>query len=538
MRKETLPFVHLKQTEKYPFKTPLRASKYALLLYSNTQKSKMQTERIACQQLKSLITTAENAANMVHTGATIGTSGFTKSGDSKVVLPALAERALIEPLELTLLSGASLGYDTDGRLAESGALYKRMPFQADPQLRKKINNHEVLYNDQHLCDTAEQLHTHQTKPLDFAIIEVCCIDENGIIYLTSSVGNSVTFALEAKYLILEVNHHFPYDFIGLHDLTAIANPPHRQPLAITATADRIGNPGIQIDLSKVIAIIETDIPDSKPEMCAPDITTQAIARHLISFLENEVKQGRLTDTLLPLQAGIGKIANAVLSGLQTSNFRQLTMYSEVLQDSTLDLIDAGKLAIASGSAFTFSESYYQRFITHFERYKDKFVLRPQNISNASEVIHRLGVIAINTAIEFDLYGNVNSTHLCGTQMMNGIGGSDEFTRNAYLSIFVCPSSSKNNSISHIVPMVSHVDHTEHDVDILVTEQGLADLRGLAPIERAERILANCVHPVYREQLRAYFEEAKALKGQTPHLLSRAFEWHIRLKEQGTMQSTL
>ncbi len=164
-------------------------------------------------------------------------------------------------------------------------------------------------------------------------------------------------------------------------------------------------------------------------------------------------------------------------------------------------------------------------------------IRPQNISNAPEIIRRLGVIAINTAIEFDIYGNVNSTHTSGTKIMNGIGGSGDFARNAYLSIFVAPSASKNNTISHIVPMVSHVDHTEHDVDILVTDQGLADLRGLAPRERAQVIIDNCVHPTYKANIQQYFNTAKTnVGGHTPHIIEQAFDMHIRLKNTGTMQA--
>lgn len=164
------------------------------------------------------------------------------------------------------------------------------------------------------------------------------------------------------------------------------------------------------------------------------------------------------------------------------------------------------------------------------------VLRPQNISNAPGLIRRLGVIAINTAIEFDIYGNVNSTHVGGTHIMNGIGGSGDFARNAYLSIFVTQAASKGNTRSHVLPMVSHVDHNEHDVDILITEQGLADLRGLAPRERAELIIENCTHPEYKDELRSYFERACAeRKGQTPHILEEAFSWHTRLRETGTMK---
>ena len=237
---------------------------------------------------------------------------------------------------------------------------------------------------------------------------------------------------------------------------------------------------------------------------------------------------------MPQQAGIGKVANAVLTGFIDSEFENLTMYSEVLQDSTFDLLDSGKMLFASGSSITVSEEYYERIFNDFDKYKDKVVLRPQDISNAAEVIRRLGIISINTALECDIYGNVNSTHVSGTDMMNGIGGSGDFARNSYLSIFVTQSVAKNNTISRVVPMVSHTDHTEHDVDIIVTEQGLADLRGLAPRQRAEVIIQNCVHPLYREQIQDYFDRSCARGGHTPHLLEEAFSWYQNQKESGTM----
>jgi succinyl-CoA:acetate CoA-transferase len=119
-------------------------------------------------------------------------------------------------------------------------------------------------------------------------------------------------------------------------------------------------------------------------------------------------------------------------------------------------------------------------------------------------------------------------------MMNGIGGSGDFSRNAHLAIFVTKSVAKRGTISSIVPMVTHVDHNEHDVDVIVTEQGLADLRVLAPRERAEVIIKNCVHPDYRELAMDYLREATARGGHTPHLLSKAFAWHEAFAEHGTM----
>ncbi len=211
------------------------------------------------------------------------------------------------------------------------------------------------------------------------------------------------------------------------------------------------------------------------------------------------------------------------------------MYSEVLQDSTFDLFDAGKLDFASGSSITLSPARAAQVFGHLDAYKDRLVLRTQEVSNHPEIIRRLGIIALNTALEADIYGNVNSTHVLGTHMMNGIGGSGDFARNAYLSIFATKSVAKGGAVSSIVPMVSHVDHIPQDVDILVTEVGLADLRGLAPRERARTIIANCTVQPYRDMLLAYHEEAIATGGgQTPHVLEKALSWHTRYRDTGTM----
>lgn len=495
----------------------------------------MSLSRIRLESLHNKVMTAEEAAQLIQDGMVVGSSGFTKAGDSKVVLPALAERAKKENVKITLMTGASLGHDTDGKLAEAGALKKRMPFQVDRILRNKINAGEVLFIDQHLSEAAELLHNKNLPPVDIAVLEVAYIDRDGSFVPTTSVGNSLTFASLAKQVILEVNMAVSEDVYGLHDIYQAEDYPHRNVIPIVAPWNKIGRKTIPLDPNKVVGIVFTDIKDSPADIAAPDEKTSNIAKHILEFFENEVKLGHLTDRLLPLQAGIGKVANAVLTGFKDSNFYDLTMFSEVLQDSTFDLIDSGKLSFASASSVTVSQECYDRVFGNLAKYRDKFVLRPQNISNTPGLIRRLGIIAINTAIEFDIYGNVNSTHISGSKIMNGIGGSGDFARNAYLSIFVTQAASKENKISHVLPMVSHVDHTEHDVDILVTDIGLADLRGLAPRERAQKIIDNCVHPDYREELQSYFDRACARGGHTPHLLEEAFSWHMRLAETGSMK---
>ena len=496
----------------------------------------MYRDRIRHGGLRDKIITAEEAASFIRDGMTVGMSGFTRAGEAKAVPMALAARAQTDPLQITLLTGASLGNDLDKTLAEAHVLKRRMPFQSDPGLRKSINAGEVMFVDQHLSQTVEMLRTHQLPPVDIAIVEAAAITEEGGIVPTTSVGNSASFAILAPKVIVEINLTQPLLLEGIHDIYIPTRRPHRDPIPVVAPHSRAGLPYIPIPPEKIAGIVITEKLDSSARISPPDDGTRAIAGHLIDLLHHEVKQGRMGTDLRPLQAGIGSVANAVLHGLISSPFHDLTMYSEVLQDSTFDLFDSGKLLFASGSSITLSREKHDEVMANIGAYKPKLLLRPQEISNHPEVVRRLGVLCINTALEFDIYGNVNSTHVGGTQMMNGIGGSGDFARNGFLSIFVTKSIAKEGKVSSVVPMVSHVDHTEHDVGILITEQGLADLRGLAPRERAKLIIENCAHPDYRDRLADYYERAVSRGGHTPHVIEEALSWHRALAETGTMQS--
>jgi len=495
----------------------------------------MLQDRIRRPSLLDKVMSPAEAALFIRDGMTVGMSGFTRAGDAKAVPLALAERAATEPFGITLITGASLGNGIDEVLTRSHVLKRRLPFQSDRVLRAALNRGEVMFIDQHLSETVELLRSRQMGPIDVAVVEAVAITREGGIIPTTSVGNSATFAILAEKVIIELNIGQPAELEGLHDIYIPTRRPHREPIPIVSPDSRVGLPFIQIDPDKIAAIVITERQDSSAETTAPDDETRAIAGHLIEFLSHEVRKGRLTETLAPLQAGIGSIANAVLHGLIDSPFHDFTMYSEVLQDSTFDLFDSGKLAFASGSSMTLSAACQARVMPDLRHYKSRLVLRPQEVSNHPEVLRRLGVIAINTALECDIYGNVNSTHVGGTHMMNGIGGSGDFARNAYMGIFVTKSLAKDGSISRIVPMVPHVDHNEHDVDVVVTEIGLADLRGLAPRERAGVIIANCIHPSYRELAADYYRRAvRDHGGQTPHLLAEAYSWHLRQEATGSM----
>ncbi|KAB3534398.1 acetyl-CoA hydrolase/transferase family protein [Alkaliphilus pronyensis] len=496
------------------------------------------TERIQKKEYLNKIMTAMEAASLIKDGMTIATSGFTPAGYPKEVPKALAERIKREGtgLKINLFTGASVGDELDGELARAGAIKRRLPYQTQKDCRDKINCGEIDYIDMHLSHVSDFVRYGFLGKVDIAIIEAIAITEEGYIIPSTSLGNTPAFVENAEAVIIEVNTRHPKELQGMHDIYQPLKPPNRKPIPIISPKDRIGDTFIKVKPDKVKAIVLSDIPDSVKSFPSIDETSQQMADNLIGFLENEVKKGRLPENLLPLQSGVGSVANAVLGGLVKSKFCNLSIYSEVIQDSVLDLIDSGKVNIASGSSLTLSPKGMERFCNNIKEYKSKIILRPQEISNSPEVIRRLGVISMNTAIEVDIYGNVNSTNIMGTKMMNGIGGSGDFTRNAFISIFTTPSTAKAGSISSIVPLVSHCDHTEHDVQIIITEQGVADLRGLSPKEKAKAIIDNCVHSSYKDMLREYFNK-QMNKCHISHRLDEALSWHYKFLQTGTMKNS-
>ncbi len=501
------------------------------------------SHRIAHPGLKAKVMSADDAAGFINNGDLIGFSGFTGAGYPKAVPGALAKRLTEakergEEFRVSVLTGASTAPELDGVLAETGGVQWRMPYQSDPELRKKINDGTTFYSDMHLSHSGPQFEQGYFGESGVAVVEAVRIKEDGSIVPSSSVGNSVSFLKGAKKIIIEVNHWQSEDLEGMHDIWTPGLPPNRDIIPITETGQRIGSASIPINVDQVVAVVETDAPDRNSPFKPLDDNSKAIAGHLIEFFEHEVAQKRLPENLLPLQSGVGNIANAVLAGLLDSKFENLTSYTEVIQDGMVELLDKGTMSVASATSFALSPEAAERMNDKAADYAKKIVLRPQDVSNNPEVIRRLGVISCNGLIEADIYGNVNSTHIMGTRMMNGIGGSGDFTRNAYISTFVSPSTAKDGDISAIVPMVSHHDHTEHDTMVIITEQGLADLRGLAPRKRARVIIDKCAHPDYKDALTEYIERAEKSGTSalhTPHDLKEALGWHQRFVDTGSMK---
>ncbi len=492
---------------------------------------------------RSLLASPAEAAAMISPGDTVAMSGFTGAGYPKAVPQALALRmeqahAAGDAFKVRLLTGASTAPELDGALARVGGMELRLPYQSDPATRARINAGEMDYIDLHLSHVAQFAWFGYFGDIDIAVVEVTAIHEDGRLVPSSSVGNNKTWLDQAPKVILEVNRRQPMGLDGMHDVYyGTALPPGRVPIPLLKPDDRIGEPCLRVDPARVIAVVETDAPDRNTPFAPPDATSQAIAGHLLEFLAHEVKRGRLTPQLLPLQSGVGNIANAVLAALADGGYRDLTAFTEVIQDGMLGLIRDGVLRMASATSFSLGPAGLAEFEANVDFYRERIVLRPQEISNHPELIRRLGCIALNGMIEADIYGNVNSTHIAGSRIMNGIGGSGDFARNAYLSVFMAPSTAKGGAVSSIVPMASHVDHTEHDTMVVVTDQGLADLRGLSPKQRAHVVIERCAHPDFRPMLQDYFDRAcrDGYGRHTPHLPAEALSWHQRFIDTGSMR---
>jgi acetyl-CoA hydrolase len=485
------------------------------------------------------VLSAGEAAAMIEDGQTVGFSGFTPAGCPKAIPMAIAAKAEAEhaagrPFRIGVLTGASTGDSLDGALARAKAIAFRAPYQSDPTLRAQINAGETKFFDMHLSVMPQMIRYGFLGPIHWAVVEASEVTAGGGIVLTTAVGAAPTFLQKAGKVLVELNRRQSPSWLGMHDIYQPVDPPHRSDVPIYSPADRVGSPICTVVPEKIAGVVETDLDDETVGFAPPTDVTRRIGMHIAEFLASEIKAGKIPKTFLPIQSGVGDIANSVLGALGAhAGIPNFQMYTEVLQDSVIPLLQRGRVTFASTCSLTLSAAMIREVTAQLEWFRPRLILRPQEITNHPEVVRRLGIISMNTAIEIDVFGNVNSTHIMGRQMMNGIGGSGDFTRNAYLSLFSCPSTQKGGKISTIVPLVSHMDHSEHSVQVVATEWGVADLRGLSPHERAEQLINRCAHPDFRESLRDYL---RLTKGQhTPHNLGAAFKMHLQFMETGDMR---
>lgn len=318
------------------------------------------------------ILSAEEAAALIPNDANVGFSGFTASGSPKVVTEAIAAHAVREheagrPYKINVFTGASTNNHADGALARANAINRRTPYQNTPDLRKRINSHDAHYFDLHLSELAQKFRYGFYGELDFALIEVCEIMPNGDVILTTGAGNVPTYVKYAKHVILELNEKVPTAMRGMHDIYLPDDPPYRREIPIFKPSDRIGSPVVHIDPAKIVGVVHSNDYDGIKGFTALDDTTLQIGANVCNFLISEMKAGRIPSTFLPIQSGVGNVANAVLYGLgDAKEIPPIEMYTEVIQDAVIELMKMKPLQIR------------QHLLAHLlQRHRGRYICQPR-----------------------------------------------------------------------------------------------------------------------------------------------------------------
>ena len=469
------------------------------------------------------LTDATSAAAGIPADATVLTSGFGSVGYPKAVPLALAEDD--RNLELTVAHSGNVGEEIDIDLVASGAVDRRFSYQSSDVARTATNRREIAFSDRNASAIGDEVQYGRLVDADIAVVEAVAVGDGWFVPSTS-VGQVPALVEAADRLLIELNRQQPLELQELHDIYRPGTPPDRDPIPLSSPGERIGASYVSFDPKKPVSVIETDIPDSTYTFRDPTADDLAIAANLGSFLAAEIERSPVFEDAVHLQFGVGSLGNALMGELKELDFgdRDVVYFGELIQDGLFDMLDADRLKCASATSMALTDDGQERLFADINRYAENIVLRPADVSNHPGLIDQFGVIGVNSAIEFDIYGNVNSTHAGGKRMINGVGGSADFNRNSLVTVCALPSTLDGGDISRVVPMAFHIDHTEHDIDVFVTEQGVADVRGLSPVERAELTIERCAHPDFEPDLRAYLEDVKQQNNHIPHDINRAIQW--------------
>ena len=476
--------------------------------------------------------TAEDASALITDSMHVAMSGYSGAGYPKAVVEALRERKLAgDAFGISLITGANVPW-VDERLGCVGLLTMRAPMVAHKSLGNLVNRGEVCYAEQQMNRMPRLLRADAFGHIDILVVEALGFDSQGNLIPTNAIGMLDLLMQASDKIIIEINRAQHERLATLHDIYRMQEPPNTQPIPLVKPNQRIGLKGIPFDHRKIVAIVETDIPENSTKLHEAAETSNVMVQNLFDFLEVEYNDCK--GYLPPVQTGFGSLADSITTGFQSTNFKDLQFFCGGIGEAAMTLLESGKARSLSTGGLGMNERV-ANILSTFPHLEDYLVIRNGLVTNSSEVINRLAPIALNTGIEFDIYGNVNSSHVAGSRVINGLGGGANFAQTSGLSIVLIPSNSKGGAISNIVPMVSHQDINEHDVDVFITEHGVADVRGLGDVQRAEKIIEACVSPEYKEALSSYLQRAiHTCGGHHPQLPLEAFGWYERLKDTGTM----
>lgn len=495
----------------------------------------MLNEKIANPALRGRVMPAAEAASLVKNGMTVAMGGYTSCGYPKIISGELVARKQAgEDLAVNLITGSMVGPEIHEAMGEAGLISRFTPLMTSKALAKQANAGQVHYIEQQMNKMPRLMRGGAFGIIDVAVVEAIAITREGHIVPSNSGGAAPNFLHLAEKVIIELNTAQPEELAGLHDIYMCEPPPNAKPVPLLHAGHRIGTPHMTVDPNKIIGIVASDALDTVSENKGKG-TMHEITDNLLNFLEIESLRN-MNGVLFPIQTGFGNLTNAIVGALGASNFRDIEFFCGGVVADHLDLMEAGKTRAISTGSLQMGTKTIDLLRKKPELFREQVVIRSMDVANNGETIARLGVIALNSGIEVDIYGNVNASHIMGNRVVNGLGGGANFAQNSSLSIVLMPAVTKGGDVSSVVPMVSHHDITEHDVDIVITEYGVADLRGLDDIERARAVIANCADPSYRDMLVRYLKGAvKHYGGHHPVALDEALSWHSRLRDTGSMQ---
>lgn len=479
-------------------------------------------------RLKGKVCAPDEAASLIRDNAVVAASGYTMAGAPKATLMALADRGRAgEIRQIDLITAAQLPVEVENALAEAGILRRRAPFTVSDSVRKMSNSQQLHYVEVAMGKMPRLLASGSFGRPQTAVIEILGLGDDGQAIPTTSVGVNQLMCQMAEQIILEVNSAQPELLCGIHD---VYESPTHTGTTLASPGARVGSPFLQLDLSKIAAIVYTQAPDPVSATSNPTRAETAICDNLLDFLAQTFPG----DTLPPIQTGIGGLSKAILTRLQTGRYRDLEFFCGALQCEMVQLLIQGKATLLSGGSIQLDPDTVKQLREFGPTLADHLVLRSMEVCNGSAAISSVGVLALNTGIEVDMFGNVNSSHIGGSRLVNGIGGGAAFAGNAQLSVVLMPTSRKGGSISCFVPYTPHVDIIHHDVDVIISEFGVADLRGRDDVECARQIIQNCAHPSYRAALESVLNRALSKGGHHPLSLADSFAWHEHFQLHGTM----
>lgn len=485
-------------------------------------------DRILNDEYKSFLMSPDEAASFIENGSVIGIGGYTSAGYPKKIVRALAKRKEVgnTDFQIEVVTGANVS-PIDRILSENNLVTKRSPMIQGKKMSSMVNANLVDYCEQQMNKMPRLLSTGAFGHIKTAIVEAIGITKEGYIIPSSSIGMVPNLIDAAEKVFIEVNTKQPYNLSKFHD---IYRPKKGKIIPLEQVTQKIGKPYLEVDKNKILGIVYSDEMDEINPAGKSTTTNRKIAENLLNFLELEYKHCGFK--LPPIQTGFGNLATDVVASFAESNFKDLEFVCGILQEANIELLINGKAIGASCGSIHMTDKVIRAVESGV--LDNILILRNGEITNNAEIIGRFAPITLNSGIELDIYGNLNSSHISGNRIVNGLGGGANFAENAGLSIVILASTGKDGNISNIVPMVSHQDIMEHDVDVIVTENGVADLRGKSDRHRALDIINNCTD-LYKKDLMNYFRNAEKKGGHHPIDFETCFSFHKNFQENGTMR---